>query len=115
MIFILTFCYRTTILPFEDQHMNNDHRAVIRATVTGAIRDTLSEIELPKTIESRHTFKTLGACSLDCIQLQMTIEKTYNIHLDDDEDSIVPTTTVGELINLVDQKLQHRLLTQAVG
>lgn len=57
-----------------------------------------------KITDDKHIVNDLGADSLDVIEIAIEIEEEVDIRLPDDEARSV--TTVGELIKLVEQKVQ---------
>lgn len=52
------------------------------------------------------TFESLGANSLDGLELAMTLEEEFGIEIDDME--IADAATVGQMLALVDKKVAAR-------
>ncbi len=61
-------------------------------------------VDESEVIELAHITNDLGADSLDCVELIMSMEKEFNVNLADDECERI--NTVGDAINLIMSKLK---------
>ena len=78
-----------------------------RAKITERIRLTISDqfgVDSDEVTPSTRLAEDLGSDSLDCVELTMSLEDDFEIHIDDDEADAAKT--VEQLVDLIAGKVE---------